>query len=256
VVGLTSWGGIFTWTGTGWDRIPGYLSQVSVGQDGMWGITGWGGIFYRPSVADDGTPWERMPGYLAHVAAGPGERAWGIADWGGVFHYDSGSWTRVPGHLAQVDASTDCAWGVNGSGQVFRRMGVCGAHPDGTSWEQVSDPAVPGDERVQVAVGLPASAASTDSAIANTAPVADAGPAFSVLPGQEFTLSGLGSTDEDGEIVLYEWDIDGDGVFESKGAEVHVVLWDEGDHEVCLRVTDDDGDTATDSCTVTAITSE
>jgi hypothetical protein len=250
VVGLTSWGGIFTWTGSGWDRIPGYLSQVSVGQDGMWGITSWGGIFYRPSVADDGTPWERKPGYLANISCGPDDEAWGITSWGGIFHWNGTAWSRVSGHLAQIDGSTNCAWGVNQAGAVFRRMGVCPGDPNGTGWE-----AATGGTRVQVAVGLEAGIVSLAEA-ANAAPVAEAGPDICVVPGQQFTLSGLGSTDEDGEIVLYEWDMDGDGTFETKGTEPDCTLWEEGIYQMTLRVTDAAGATDTDTCTVLVTSSE
>jgi hypothetical protein len=249
-VGLASWGGIFTWTGSDWERIPGYLSQVSVGQGGMWGLADWGGIFYRPSVAADGTPWQRMPGYLDQVTAGPGGDAWGLTNWGGIFYWDGTDWTRVSGHLAQINAGSGETWGVSDTGVVFRRTGVTASAPAGAGWESVS-----GGERMQVAVGM--EDAPTALALQpGLAPVAEAGPDLSVAPGQQFTLSAYASYDEDGKIVLYEWDLDGDGTFETEGAEPTTTLWTEGVSTMALRVTDDSAMSDTDTCTATVTASQ
>ncbi|MFB6106786.1 MAG: PQQ-binding-like beta-propeller repeat protein [Halobacteriaceae archaeon] len=61
------------------------------------------------------------------------------------------------------------------------------------------------------------------------------------------TLSGNASSD-DGEIVSYEWDVDGDGTYEKTGVTVEVQSPDDvGETKtVTLRVTDDAGQTDTD----------
>lgn len=55
----------------------------------------------------------------------------------------------------------------------------------------------------------------------------------------EVELSGIESTDPDGSIVWYEWDLDGDGTFELRKEEpiVRKVFETVGEHKVFLRVT-------------------
>lgn len=67
------------------------------------------------------------------------------------------------------------------------------------------------------------------------------------------------SLDPDGNIIQYEWDFDGDGVFEIRGAdksEVEHVFTKIGDHNVTLRVTGQNDDFATDVKKITAIAAE
>ena len=45
-------------------------------------------------------------------------------------------------------------------------------------------------------------------------------PGRAVRPGQTVGFDGSASTDPDGPIAKYEWDIDGDGTFERTGAKV------------------------------------
>ena len=87
-------------------------------------------------------------------------------------------------------------------------------------------------------------------------PIAIAGQNSSGTPGVPLQFSGAG-TDEDGTIAKYEWDFDGDGVFEwsssENGRELNVYN-NEGTYTATLRVTDNDGFTDTD--TVVIIISE
>jgi hypothetical protein len=72
---------------------------------------------------------------------------------------------------------------------------------------------------------------------------------FTVSPappvvGSTATLSALGSLDLDGRIARYEWDLDGDGTYETNGASaptVQHVFTAAGPIAVRLRVTDDSG---------------
>lgn len=65
-------------------------------------------------------------------------------------------------------------------------------------------------------------------------------------------LDGTASTDSDGYIVLWEWDLNGDGDFDDaedgKGQRISVTF-SSGSHTVTLRVTDDTG--LTSSATIT-----
>jgi PKD repeat protein len=68
------------------------------------------------------------------------------------------------------------------------------------------------------------------------------------VAGQTVVVDGKDSSDEDGEIVSYEWDF-GDGTM-GEGLEVEHVYYDVGEYTITLTVTDDLGATATDRFTV------
>jgi hypothetical protein len=84
-------------------------------------------------------------------------------------------------------------------------------------------------------------------------PVAIAGQDSTGTPGVPLQFSGAG-TDEDGTIAKYEWDFDGDGVFEwsstENGRELNIYN-NEDTYTATLRVTDNDGFTDTDTVEVT-----
>jgi YD repeat-containing protein len=71
--------------------------------------------------------------------------------------------------------------------------------------------------------------------------------------GQLVSLDAATSTDSDGTIVKYEWDLDGDGIFETDTgttAQTSTSFTTAGSHVVRLLVTDDDGATAVKSQTI------
>ncbi len=75
--------------------------------------------------------------------------------------------------------------------------------------------------------------------------IADPNGPYSGTEGQAIILDGSGSTDSDGTIVLYEWDIDDDGVYDysdSIPTASHTYA-QQGTYTVKLRVTDDDSTT-------------
>jgi len=63
--------------------------------------------------------------------------------------------------------------------------------------------------------------------------------------GEPVTFDGSGSSDPDGTVASYEWDLDGDGEYEATGATVEHSFDEPGERAVELRVTDDDGAGAT-----------
>lgn len=84
-----------------------------------------------------------------------------------------------------------------------------------------------------------------------TDPTADANN--SATSGDEDTpikFNGSTSTDNETSIVSYEWDWTDDGVYEGSGEEPTHTYADPGEYTVSLRVTDEGGNTDTDSITV------
>ena len=84
------------------------------------------------------------------------------------------------------------------------------------------------------------------------APTAIAGQDVSISPGGTVQFSGAGT--DNGSIVKYEWDFDGDGIFEWSSTENGLntfIFNNAGTYTATLRVTDNEGNIATDSLTVT-----
>jgi hypothetical protein len=96
--------------------------------------------------------------------------------------------------------------------------------------------------------------ATLDSGDCKYAPVAIAGDSLTVDSGEIVQFNGAG-TDRDGTIVLYEWDFNGDGIYDWSSVEngrTTNIYNDAGSKwTTTLHVTDNDGNTATDSVTVT-----
>jgi len=86
----------------------------------------------------------------------------------------------------------------------------------------------------------------------NSPPVAEAGGPYSGPQGSDITLDASGSTDADGTIVDYQWDLDDDGKFDdATGPTATFSSAVAGQYTAAVRVTDDDGDSSTDTATVT-----
>jgi subtilisin family serine protease/subtilase family serine protease len=89
--------------------------------------------------------------------------------------------------------------------------------------------------------------------LANLPPLADAGPDQSVpdsdRDGSELvTLDGTGSSDRDGSIETYDWKEGGTSIASGATPSVQLTV---GTHTLTLEVTDDGGETATDSVVIT-----
>jgi YD repeat-containing protein len=104
------------------------------------------------------------------------------------------------------------------------------------------------------ALSAPEVAAHFDASV-NKSPV----PSFTatpnpVAPGVPTTFDASASADPDGAVVRYEWDLDGNGSYETDSGETPAASTSyqtAGDDQVGLRVTDDVGATATTTRTVT-----
>jgi len=85
-------------------------------------------------------------------------------------------------------------------------------------------------------------------------PVAIGNGPFSEYQGIPITFDGSASYDTDGNIVLYEWDFDGDGIYDYSSAITGVTTYaypTGGNFNPVLRVTDDDTETGTYATTAT-----
>ena len=88
----------------------------------------------------------------------------------------------------------------------------------------------------------------------NQPPVASFSYSPSLPPmGQSITFDASSSSDPDGSIISYEWDWTNDGTYDDTGMSATHSYSSPGSYDVKLRVTDDDGETATTSETVVVI---
>lgn len=86
----------------------------------------------------------------------------------------------------------------------------------------------------------------------NDAPVAVIAEPGSAVEGSTVALDGSGSSDADGSISGFAWDLDGDGQFDDAvGATPSLPVVDDATIVIGLEVTDDDGATATASAVLT-----
>lgn len=88
----------------------------------------------------------------------------------------------------------------------------------------------------------------------NQSPVADAGGPYNVNEGTTALLDASGSSDADGSIGTYSWDLDNDGVYETignpMGFDAASIDGPLGPFTIGLKVTDNLGATGTDSTTI------
>jgi len=212
---------------------------------------------------------------IQHIYVQPGdyEVVLAVTDEDGGQDEDSTRVHVVPRNLGpQADAGNDVDTGV-GEAVVFDASGS--TDPDGqvVSWEwDFGDDQVGAGERVEHTYDAPGQyivvltvtdddgATDRDSVRVrveaeevpdNLPPVADAGPDQDVLVGQAVVLEGGGSTDPDGAVVAWVWDLGDDGGVEG---ETVVHTWDvAGVYPVRLTVTDDDDATDSDTVVVTVV---
>jgi PKD repeat protein len=89
----------------------------------------------------------------------------------------------------------------------------------------------------------------------NKSPTANAGPDTTAVASEQFRLQGSGS-DPDGQVLVYEWDVNGDGVYETYSETDGELVWtfeDEGMHTLRLRVTDARGASSSDAALVNVL---
>ena len=135
-------------------------------------------------------------------------------------------------------------------------LGCESAGADSGSNEEGAQEDTSGDNDPDSSNGDPGGSNEDDSSdddsgsLANAAPTAAiSAPATSVEPGTSITFDATGSSDADGSIVSYAWEL-GDGNT-ATGASVSHSYSSAGTYTVSLTVTDDADATATDTVSVT-----
>ncbi len=124
------------------------------------------------------------------------------------------------------------AWDVDGDGTVDGNGSTVTTAFDNYGNETVT---------VRVTDDDGASVEANRTVPVNALPVPNVTGPTTVLTGETVALSGNGSTDPDGSITSYEWDLDGDGAYERSGPNASTTFADDGNYTVTLRVTDDSG---------------
>ncbi len=164
--------GIYHWNGSGWGRVPGEATMITVGPHGdalvanssgriyHWNGGGWGllpggatdvGVGANGSVWVIGTNampggfgiyhwtgsgWVREPGAGRRIAVGPHGDPWVVNSSGRIYHWNGRGWTLLPGR------ATDVGVGANGSAWVIGTNPVSGGRGiyrwTGTGWLRVA----------------------------------------------------------------------------------------------------------------------
>jgi fibronectin type 3 domain-containing protein len=134
----------------GWNSVSGTMVHVDVGESEVWATNAAGNIYRRPLDGSTGS-WTQVSGTMQKVWVGDAF-VWGIN--GGQLYYSliatppsttPISWVSVsnPNNLVQLDVGSDEVWGINASGNVYRKSAS-----NAGSWE-----AVPGASLSKISVG-------------------------------------------------------------------------------------------------------
>jgi PKD repeat protein len=139
---------------------------------------------------------------------------------------DSTSPTRITKH--EWDMNDDGQYGSGGTDSSYRY-------------------ATPGNYTVHLRVNDSngnQSESTLDIRVENRPPAAVITVPSKVVAGQPATFDGSHSSDPDGPLAAWDWDLDSGGTFEQSGTSVTTTFSTWGMHAIALRVTDDRGDTA------------
>ncbi|MFC7186028.1 PKD domain-containing protein [Halorubrum yunnanense] len=149
----------------------------------------------------------------------------------------------APNDWTASDEIVEYEWDVDDDGEYERTTAAANVT---TTYDEAGDRNV--TLRLTDAFGASATAETTVSV--NAPPTAAIAADSPVLTDERTTLSAADSEDPDGEVVEYEWTIE--GADDAAGVEANRSFGDDGTYAVSLTVTDDQGatDTATANVTV------
>lgn len=201
--------------------------------------TGWSGSevpsFYRP-----------IEPFISRIASSVTNSSVPVAHIGGPYNGDEGS-TFVLNGTASFSPGFDIVsyeWDLDNDG-VFN---------DATAAVTTFNPTESG--LIPIALRVTDTNGATDidattMTVNNIGPTADSGGPYTGVEGVALSLDGSASSAPGNDIILYEWDLDNDSLFDdATGVTTVFSSTDSGLFTISLRVTDADGATSVDSTTV------
>jgi virginiamycin B lyase len=122
-----------------WEKIPGALTQISVGRDGLvWGVNRKEEIFKYKGAGQ----WEQIGGNLTNVSVNADGSVWGVNGSDQIFRWKGTGWTainEIGGNLRQISVGRNRnIWGVNRQQEIFRYKSGAGWEPIGGNLTNVS----------------------------------------------------------------------------------------------------------------------
>ena len=187
-----------------------------------------------------------------HIRTGNNGEAGVYVCFGRAMGYMNGSWIDVHGAGAQRSDPksgdpADYPFGHGPQGDAVRIYNF--VRPVRDAGEATS----PVDVKAHLLTSILASLLfqDTETLDTNAVPTADAGGPYSGGPGDTISLNGSASTDTDGSITAYAWDLDNDGLYDDAiGVTAEFSAYSATTFTVGLQVTDNEGATDTDTATV------
>jgi hypothetical protein len=168
------------------------------------------------------------------------------ADAGGPYTVDEGGSVGLSGSGTDPMDTLSYAWDLDNDGYYDDATGQTptfdASSLDGPATVTVTLQVSDGDGGVTTD--------STTVTVNNVAPIADAGGPYTAGTDEVITFTVV-ITDALADSHTVEWDLDDNGTFESVGQTVTRTYAAEGDYQVAVRVTDDDGAWTTDVAQVT-----
>lgn len=121
IIGTNGWTGgfgIYRWSGSGWQQMPGGGIRIG-GTSGMPWVVNNNRRIYRWNGRD----WDPMPGSARDV--GDGWVIGTISTGGGyrIYRWSGSSWQQMPGGAVRIGGSYAAPWVVNDQGEVYRWNG-------------------------------------------------------------------------------------------------------------------------------------
>ncbi|NIJ55512.1 M57 family metalloprotease [Dyadobacter arcticus] len=117
--------GIYKWSGSSWDRLPGAAAKVAVTPEGVPWVVNTSGTIYR----FNGSLWEQYPGYAKDIAVGGDGSVYivgGAAIFGGygIYRWNGSTWLKLPGAGLRVSVGLPgVLWIVDDTGKIFNLTG-------------------------------------------------------------------------------------------------------------------------------------
>lgn len=154
----------------------------------------------------------------------------------------------------EIDAAngTDGDWfaGNSDENRTMERISPCDSGTDPENWG-TNDPSVAKNGEDADGNPINGTPGAPNSVYSNTSPVARINSPDSMLVGETIQLDGSKSTDCDGFIASYQWDLDADGSYDDASGETTTYTFsDTGDKTIGLKVVDNNGGSEAASKTI------